>query len=169
MRPSAVVASASHTLGKFADFVFRLFPSKYTRDAAHDAAHGQFTFAVCEKDLANPGPAVVPALEQSEMLHGFQRSSCFRGREGIQSCPYPRLHRLRLCVLGRLNAERNRPADSSGVNPEECDRTCEVTRLNHKRGEPVEPPHNSRELADDGLQFFHARVNRCGVFKRKCR
>ena len=55
--------------------IFRLWflAAKDPRDAANGAAHGQFAFDVGKENFAGAASAVIPALEQSEVLHCFQR------------------------------------------------------------------------------------------------
>jgi len=152
-----LVACASLTLRNVAGLRFRFLSSEHARDSAHDASHGQFAFCVSKKNFTGPGSAVIPALQQSQMLHGFQRRDCFHWRDCIQRRLHPRFHGLRLGVLRRLNAERNRPTDFSRVNPEECDRSRKMTRLNHQSGESIETFETiSGSWLTMGLSFFHA-------------
>jgi hypothetical protein len=58
---------------------FWSFSPKHAADAAYDAAHGEDSFIIHKKNLAYSAAAVVPALEQGEMLHGFERRRCFLG------------------------------------------------------------------------------------------
>jgi len=42
-----------------------------------------------------------------------------------------------------------------------------MTGLNHERGEAVEPVYDFGEWGHDGLEFFHAHVDRSRLFKGK--
>src|SRR2546430_5151656 len=46
----------------------------YARDAAHNSPQGKRTFIVGEEDFADAAAAVVPALQDGQMLHQFQSS-----------------------------------------------------------------------------------------------
>ena len=84
----------------------------------------------------------------------FPVTELARGRERIQRRLHPRFHRLRLGVFRRLNTERNRPANRSGVDAKECDRARNVTRLNHQRRQAIKPLHNLRKLARRWVSVF---------------
>src|SRR5580698_87704 len=86
-------------------FRFWLLAAKYAGDTSNHATHRQVAFGVGEKDFSGTAAAVVPALQESDVLHGFHRGICFRGRERIESVLYTGLHGLGLCVFSGLNGE----------------------------------------------------------------
>src|SRR5579872_5062885 len=51
--------------------VFRFHAAKHAPNAAHNAAHGKDSLIVAEKNFTGAPAAVVPALEERKMLHGF--------------------------------------------------------------------------------------------------
>ena len=50
------------------DFRVRLFAPKHAGKAADHAAHGQVAFGIGEEDFSAAAAAVVPALEQGELI-----------------------------------------------------------------------------------------------------
>src|ERR1035438_6522510 len=80
--------------------------SEYPPNAAHDAAHREDAFVIRKKYFANAVATIVPAFEQREVFHGFEREPAFRRRERIENRLHPRFHRLGFCMLGRLDRKR---------------------------------------------------------------
>src|SRR6266566_328177 len=65
-----------------------------SRDATDDSAQRERTFIVCEEKFADAAAAVVPALQDRQMLHQFQRSFCICRRKSGERFLYSRFHGL---------------------------------------------------------------------------
>lgn len=65
------------------EIFFWTFTSKDTAYAAHDSAHGKNAFFIRKKNFAAATAAIVPALEDCQMLHRFQCGGFFGGK-GIE-------------------------------------------------------------------------------------
>ena len=88
---------------------FWAFASEHAADAAHDASHGEYSFVIGKKYFSDAVAAIIPALEEREVLHGFECGPCFRWRARIENRLYSRFHGMRFCVLGGLDREDRRP------------------------------------------------------------
>jgi hypothetical protein len=96
----------------------RSLASEDTADPTHDAAHRKNAFVVGEKYFANTSATIVPALEQSEVFHGFKGGSGIHRRERIENCLHSRFHGLRFCVLCGLDREHYWLGDCSVLDAE---------------------------------------------------
>ena len=99
---------------------FRFLAAEDARDAADDAAHGEFALGVSEENFAGASATVIPTLEQGDVLHGFERGFCFRTDEGLKRLLDAGFHRLGFCVLRGLNVEYRRSGEGSIFDAEEC-------------------------------------------------
>ena len=147
----------------------RPLTSQHSANAAHNAAHGKGAFVVRKKYLPNTAAAIVPALEQGEMLHGFDRRRRLRWLKRVENRLHARFHRLRLCVLGGLDAEDRRAVDHPKFNPKKVDRIREMTGLNDQRGKAVQAANDFGKLAQDRFQLFQSCVNGGSLLKCEIR
>src|SRR6266851_3826926 len=69
-----------------------LFAVIHPPDSADDAAQRPHTFFVGEENLSDAARAVVPALENREMLHSFEGRFNFWDQEAVNGFFDPRLH-----------------------------------------------------------------------------
>src|SRR5579862_7354254 len=90
--------------------------AEYTRNAPNHAPEWQFSFGVREKDFPSTRSAVIPTLENCEVLHSLKSGLRISWRNRCQRFLYSRFHGLRFRMFLRLNSKWNWTTDKTGID-----------------------------------------------------
>src|SRR5262249_40079082 len=131
----------------------------------HNSPHGELTLLVGDEDFAHAARAVIPALQDGEMLHGFQPGLGFNRRDVLQRRLHPRFHRLRTRVILRLDRESKRLRDASSIHTEKRHASRDRTWLDDQTAEAINSLNDFRKLSQQGLELVETSVKRCRVFE----
>ena len=108
-------------------------PRQHACNAAHDATHGERSFVIRQKDLADAMATIVPAPQQAQDAPWFRLRAAFfsSGNESRTCCTRDSMDCDFACSTAWMQ-KRHRTEDRSALDAKENDRIGQMARLDHQ-------------------------------------